>query len=507
MSKKCYFLLITLAFVCGANAQIRGKVVDAKTGESIPYANILINNSDSQISNTEGYFTIPAANASDNTSVQITCMGYGGVKLTVAQLQSRDAVVKLEEVAFELDNVNLAERPTAASIIAGVRQNLKANYAMNMKHAKDVLFLRDVVSFKPTKLDFEITKSTGFTKKGLSDANAEFGKFTAGLISHPPKEFTDMLGNYYTSPKKEAEKQTYYSKLDVVQATKLKDENRSASLEEMQQVVSKLFLKHLDTTKYYRFKSGWFGSHDTLSMRKDYNKKKNKKKKVDNVSLAKNRLSSLRTQSNFLYSKKMEFVTDSDSYKYTYEGTVLLGGNDFAYVLKFEPRKSRAIYQGKIYVSESDFAVLRADYTLAPGKKGESVNFKLLLGVKMSENISSGTLIFKKDPIGDGYYLQYASEETGQYFYLNRPLKFIELTDEEKDVVAFDLKVEGNMFNKQEFLSISRDGLSDEEFDKIKEEDFAYKRINKYDPNLWKNYSAIEPLDEMKRFSVLESTD
>jgi len=485
-------------------AQIRGKIIDAKSGESIPYANILINNSESQISNTEGYFTVSAANSAKETKIQITCMGYAGVLMNVEQLEARNATVKLEEVSYELDNVNLKDRPTAESIMAGVKQNLKTNYTLNTKLAKDVLFLREITSFQPSKLNVEITKSTGFNKKSLSEANAEINKFTSNLVAHPPKEFTDMLGNYYTSPKKEAEKQTYYSKLDVVQATKLKDETKTASIDEMQDAMTKLFLKHLDTTKYYRFKSGWFGTRDSLSMRKDFNKKKNKKNKVDNVSLAKNRLSSIKTESNFLYGKKMEFVTESDIYKYTYEGTVLLGGNEFAYVLKFEPRRSRAIYQGKIYVSESDFAVLRADYALVPGKKAESMNLKLLLGVKMAENVGSGTLIFKKDPIGDGYYLQYASEETGQYFYLNRPLKFIELTDEEKDVVAFDLKVEGNMHNKKEFLNISRDGLSNEDFDKVKEEDFAYKRIKKYDPSLWKNYSAIEPLDEMKRFQVLE---
>lgn len=507
MSKKNYLVLIAFLIAQLAGAQIRGKVVDAKSGESIPYANILINNSESQISNAEGYFVVPSAQASDSGTIQVTCMGYAAVQLTVAQLNANDGTVRLDEVSYELDNVNLAQRPTAESIMAAVKQNLKANYAMNMESAKEVLFLREVTSFRPSKLNVEITKSTGFSKKSLNEANSEIDRYTSTLISHPPKEFTDMLGNYYTTPKKEADKQTYYSKLDVIQATKLKDENRSASLDEMQESMSKLFLKHLDTTKYYRFKSGWFGSRDTLSMRKDYNKKKNKNQKTDNVSLAKNRLSSLKNESNFLYSKKMEFVTDPDIYKYTYEGTVLLGGNEFVYVLKFEPRKSRAIYQGKIYVSESDFAVLRADYALAPGKKGESLNLKLLLGVKMAENVGSGTLIFKKDPIGDGYYLQYAAEETGQYFYLNRPLKFIELTDEEKDVVAFDLKVEGNMHNKKEFLNISRGGLSEDDFEKIKEEDFAYKKIKKYDPSLWKNYAAIEPLDEMKRFQVPEESN
>jgi hypothetical protein len=35
--------------------------------------------------------------------------------------------------------------------------------------------------------------------------------------------------------------------------------------------------------------------------------------------------------------------------------------------------------------------------------------------------------------------MQYAAIEKGQYFYLNRPLKFIELT-REKDVLSLDLK-------------------------------------------------------------------
>lgn len=505
---KNFYLILAASFISlSAQAQIRGKVVDAKSGESIPYANILINNSDSQISNGEGYFTVPEANASDETVILISCMGYAGVKLTVAQLQSRDAVVRLEEVAYELDNVNLADRPTAESIMAGVKQNLKANYAQNTILAKDVLFLREASTFKPSKLNVEITKSTGFTKKSLQEANGEINQWTSNLIANPTKEFTDMLGHYYTSPKQEADKQTYYSKLDVKQATRLKDESRSTSVDEMQAAMTKLFLKHLDTTKYYRFKSGWFGSHDTISMRKDYNKKKNKKNKVDNVSSAKTRLSSIRNESNFLYSKKMEFVTQPEIYKYTYEGTVLLGGNEFAYVLKFEPRKNRAIYQGKIYVSESDFAVLRADYALAPGKKGEGFNMKLLLGVKYSENISSGTILFRKDPIGDGYYLQYASEETGQYIYLNRPVKFIELAEEDKDVFAVDIKMEGSMINKKEFLNMARATLSSSEFDGVKEDDFAYKRISKYDPSLWKNYGSIEPLDEMKRFQVLDETN
>lgn len=500
-------LLLFIAFLFGQTvfAQIRGRVVDVKSGEPIPYANILINNSDNQISNGEGYFTIPAANSSEETILQITCMGYGGIQITVGQLQSRDSVVKLDEVSYELDNVNLAERPTAESIMAQVKANLKANYTLHPTLVKDQLFLREINQFNPSKFEVEITKSTGFTKGNLKEANSEIKGYMQSLVTHPPKGFTDVLGNYYTSPKTNADK-TYYSKLDVVQATKMQDENRSSSLDDMQEKATKLMLKHLDTTKYYRIKSGWFGSKDTVSLRKDYNKKKNAKNKTNNVNNVKTRLSSIRTNTNFLYSQKLEFVTDPSIYRYTYEGTVLLSDGSYAYVLKFEPRKGRALYRGKIYVSDSDYAVLRADYDLYPGRKVEGLNVKLILGIKYAENVSSGTVIFKKDPVAEGYYLQYASQTSGQYFYVNRPLKFIELTDEEKDVVAFDFKIEGNILNKSEFLNMSRTAVSDHSFSGVKEEDFAYKKIKKYDASLWTKYGAIEPLEEMKRYQVMEES-
>jgi hypothetical protein len=50
-----------------------------------------------------------------------------------------------------------------------------------------------------------------------------------------------------------------------------------------------MMLQHLDSTKYYRVKSGLFGSRDTISLRKDYNKKKwiKRKKKAINYLLPK----------------------------------------------------------------------------------------------------------------------------------------------------------------------------------------------------------------------------
>jgi hypothetical protein len=45
---------------------------------------------------------------------------------------------------------------------------------------------------------------------------------------------------------------------------------------------------------------------------------------------------------------------------------VLPAENEFVYILSFKPRRSKK-YEGKLYVSENDYAVLRA-YTLEEGE-------------------------------------------------------------------------------------------------------------------------------------------
>jgi hypothetical protein len=497
-------IFLSFLAVCtfqNALAQLTAKVVDASTGETIPYANIQVNGTESLISNAEGYFTISDAFADDASNVAISYLGYANVKMTVGQLKDRQMTVSLVPQQFELDEVQVSKRPTAEAIMATVKKNLKQNYSTAQVVFKDKVFTRESSSFVPKQFNVEITKSTGFSKNALKTVNHDIDAFMSTLVKHPAREFTDMLAHYYTAPGKD---NTIATKLDVVKATKLKDDNRSASMEGLQDKATDIFLKHLDTTKYYRVKSGWFGSRDTVSLRSDYNKKKKKKAPKTELTSAKSRLFAFLNESNPLYNAKLDFINKPELYAYKYEGTVYTGGEDFAYVLSFAPDSRKASYEGKLYISQADFAVIRADYALAPGKKLSGFNMKLLLGIKVAENVSTGTLIYKQRPSGEGYGLQYASKEEGQYLYLNRPLKFIELSDEEKDVVALDLKIEGDMVSKTEYLDLARDGISQADFDGAKEAEFKYSRINRYDPNVWKDHGAIEPLQEMKRFKVGE---
>lgn len=480
------------------------KIIDVKSKESIPFANIRVSETESLISNAEGFFTVSESNSGDKTVLIISYLGYVTQKISMAEVRIQQNTVALEMGVFEIEDVNVSNvKPNPYSIMAAVKKNLVRNYKSKGEPSKDMLFYRDVTSFKAKKFDVEITKSTGYTKKVLKTVNTELKAFASNFTSQAQQEFTDVLCNYYTATMKKNDKMVFFPKLEVVKATKLKDDSRSTSLEDMEKTAGKILLQHLDTTKFYRIKSGLFGSRDTISLSKKYNNKKSKVTKNELTS-SKSNLMMMLSKNNFLQSEKLEFVSHPELYEYTYEGAIFSAANEFAYVLKFKPKKSKAKYTGKLYVSETDFAVLRADYALAEGETEGGFNMKLLLGVKASENVSKGTLIFKQNPDGNGYYLQYASNETGQYFYINRPLKFIELTDEEKDVVALDLTVEGNSSRKTEFLNISHNPITETTFENVKEENFKYISIKRYDPAIWKNLSSIEPLEEMKDYRVVD---
>jgi hypothetical protein len=501
--KLFFFLVSALFFNQFINSQnITAKIVDSSTGESIPYANILVNNSENLISNAEGYFTLSENSSDNNTSLVVSYLGFVNNKLTVGELKEQQLIIKLQAAIIELNEVTISNKKLSPNeIMANVKANLERNYKKEGQAIKDMIFFRNSTNFKPFKLDVEIEKSTGFSKEALKKANTQMSAYTSKLISQHPKEYTDVLCNYFTFITQKDNKPYYLSKLDVMKATKLKNENSSASLEDLEKSTRDIMLKHLDTTKYYRIKSGLFGSKDTLSLRKDFNQRK-KKVKSNQLTATKASLSSFLSETSLLNKNELEFINDTEIYEYVYEGVTYSNDYEFVYVLSFKPKKNRAIYKGKLYISESDFAVIRTEFSLAEGKKVSGFNMKFLLGVKTQENISNGTLIFKKNPVGNGYYLHYASHESGQYIYVNRPLKFIELTDSEKDVVAFEMKIEANTITKTEFLNISRSETSEATIQKITEDDFNFIKIKSYDPKIWKDFSAIEPIEEMKQYKT-----
>ena len=195
------------------------------------------------------------------STISVSYLGYLGRQMTVKEFKSQQLVFSLEPGIVALDDVNVSNvKPNPLSIMEEVKKHLNQHYKSESQPVKNKVFYRETSALKPKILNFEITKSTGFTKNDLQIVNTQVSTFFSKLITQPPVVFSDMLCNYYTVTKKENDKNLFTSKLQVLKATRLKDENNSASLDDLQEKASKLFLQHLDSTKYYRIKSGWFGS-------------------------------------------------------------------------------------------------------------------------------------------------------------------------------------------------------------------------------------------------------
>ncbi len=494
--KQLFLLIWILAIGMTARAQsIVLRVAEADSGESIPYANITLAG-EHLISNSEGYFTVPDSKA--EAIVTVTHMGFEPKSMRVSEAVRQNNTIALAAAILELNTVNVSNiKPDAVAIMAQVKRNLNANYA-RVEPSKNTVFMRQMVKLSPKTLDFKITKSTGFSKKDLKSINAEVANMMSRVRRKAPASYADKLFVHYTKPQSEGKGRV--DKMSVIKAVRLQEKDDLASMEGLQTNFMDLVYKHLDTTRHYRVKSGWIGSRDTVSL--SSKPAKNKPKPTD-LSRAKNQLNETLADNNILTSGRFEYIRNQDIYEYTYEGLTLMGDNQFVHIIAFTPRRKKALYTGRVYVSEDDYAVVRSEYQLAPSRKVEGLNLKLLFGVKMAENVSAGTVIYKKNLSGNGYYLQYASMDEGVYFYLNRPLKFIELADSERDVFAFDLKAEGDSFKRTEFLNMSRAEMDAAEFESAAEPAFTYQKMHKYDADFWKDHRGIEPLQEMKQFSAM----
>jgi hypothetical protein len=50
---------------------------------------------------------------------------------------------------------------------------------------------------------------------------------------------------------------------------------------------------------------------------------------------------------------------------------------------------------------------------------------------------------------------------------------------------------------------MSHSKIAASEIENLTENEFKFLNIKSYDPNIWKDYNAIEPLEELKRFKAL----
>ncbi|MGV3459527.1 MAG: hypothetical protein ACO1N9_03630 [Flavobacterium sp.] len=470
-------------------------VADATTGEGLAQATIQINDTESIITNNSGMAYFPKKHAIESTTVTVNYLGYATATLTMAQLQANNFVIKLNPVAYQLQEVDVKRVVlTVDTIMARVKKSLPVNYKSSTEPLKTTIFYRESTTFTPIQAEAEMSKSTKIEKKELDKVNADIEKFTQQLIAHPPQENVNILAVNYSSLKTVKDKPVLITKFTIEKAAKFKEDKLALTTTEVEKKGMAVLMKYLDTTKLYRIKSGIFGSRDTVIG----SKPKVKTNANPNLASARSRIYSSLWQSSLSQSRTINFASAPDLYEYTLAGTVPYRNDGFVYKITFKPRKRKAKYAGVLYVSPADFAVLRAEYDLAEGKVLSGLNLKFILGIKQVEDVSRGVIVYRERQEGGGYYLHYSSSESGQYVYINRPLKFIEITDDDKEKVAFDLKAELKVIEKNEYLNVSRGKLGADDFEAVTEAEFTYDSQDAYNSADYRRYT--DEMEALRRF-------
>jgi len=291
------------------------------------------------------------------------------------------------------------------------------------------------------------------------------------------------------------------AKLNVHKATSLVDKKKNFSLDNVQTKAQDLILKYLDTTLTYKLKTGLLRIEDSMSLKSNSDNKKDNEAIYD-VKNLKGETHGLLHDAQTYDDSFMKKIINPELYKYEFIDVTGFNG-ELVYIISFRPRKAKSKYSGKLYITDESFAVIKLDYDFAKGKRGEKFNLRLLLGIKYVENINKGTIIYQRNA-DSTYSPKYINQEEGRYFYVNRPIKFIE-NSRAKNKVGFNFLIEGSAKNKQELFIINNSALNVSDFSAFTElEDVPYQKLNQYDPSIWKTYNAIEPLEEMKRFKSSE---
>lgn len=488
-----FFPLLLLATNQLFSQQLKGQIVDAISNEPIAFATVQFSDSKGVVSNIEGFFKIPSEHLNPESILSISFMGYETQKLTIQRLQDNKYIIKLAEATNQLNTVYITNKvPNVDSIMTRVNRKLAENY--NFSDVQYTLFTRQTTYFKADKLKVDIDKSSGFNKKQLEASNTQFGALTNHIINNPPiRMFIDMLSEVYL-------KSDYKGKMEVKKATKLEDTKNNLSLDAIQSKVSGIVLQHLDTTQTYKVKTGWFTVEDSLSLKKD----KSAENTSEDNSFASIKYKHINTIQDHLFNPEspLDFVLNPKLYNYQLTNISSID-HHLVYIITFQPKKSRAKFQGTLYINDEDYAILKLDYAYAEHKTGQKLNLKFLLGVKYVEKTNTGTVIYKKNDERHNYYPYYINHESRNYVYAHRPFKFTENSKIIKNKVAFDITIEGTIVEKKELISLGYTPFNNTTFNAITEvKNIDYLELKRYDPSIWQGYNIMEPLEELKKFKI-----
>lgn len=134
-----HFSLLLLSFFCSlalclAQDTIEGRIVDAETGEPLPYAKVYTANKIGTLSNLDGYFRLVEH---ENTKLKITYIGYRQLECTAAEARG---VMRMEPLVNQMGQVTVLAY-NMSDLVKQIIKELKNSYKKGKK-GRELYFYR-----------------------------------------------------------------------------------------------------------------------------------------------------------------------------------------------------------------------------------------------------------------------------------------------------------------------------------------------------------------------------
>ncbi|WP_299667619.1 carboxypeptidase-like regulatory domain-containing protein [uncultured Polaribacter sp.] len=493
MTKK---ILLTHLFLCVTvlyyGQTISGKVFSKNSNKAIDKVAISTNLKTGTTSNRFGNYTL---NLNNVDFITFSCLGYQTKTFTIINLRKLNFKVHLAETVNQLDEIELKiAKISLDSLLMKTCKSMKENYVSET--VKQEIYISDAQKMNFQKLDLELKTSSLIDKKNRKSAQHELEEFSNRLLIKSPEFTTEFSGSLFSKKitSKKTKKTFTIVNVDSVLGYKKNEIEKGLTLNSIQEKFQNIVLKHLNTNKTYKIKTGLFKIEDSLSFKKLSEISDSIKK--DN-SYGEFKITNYKRDADvtgvFVLKENASNFLSEKYYKHQLEKSEYLGANKF-YVISFEPRKSKAKFLGKVYVDPIDFTLKKVVYKFAKGKRGDHINLKWVLGVKYSENENSGIIYYEKDPLGK-VFTSYYRNTTKNYAYINRPIKFIE-NSKDKEKVKFNIKIEVVVSENTEILLKNTISILKESVKGYKKEDFKkrQKYISKemYLSSNWKDKQLVK---------------
>jgi hypothetical protein len=197
-----------------------------------------------------------------------------------------------------------------------------------------------------------------------------------------------------------------------------------------------------------------------------------------------------------------DFLHKPSRYSFTLVGGTRLQGQDI-YIIDFS-HKNKGLYEGRLYISLSSYALLRADFHYAEGKHGR--NFKLM-GISFKEEEYKISVNFEKTD--ERYHLKYFSFNKVSSFGIDRKLALLKKRKKalfDKTLLELKGAIDMQVRTQQSFecLLLSHEDISPSDyhhFEQSKKMKVIY--VDQFDDSLWQGYDILEPTQQMREYKKI----